>query len=84
MKKLSFSAQIKICIGIQVFCFILATITKYGVFSNVAFVIFGLFFTINPVWPKMWDYADHDKLRLGSRIGGILIVILGVLTRFGV
>lgn len=83
MKKLSFSTQIALCIGVQVFCFILATITKLGIFSNIAFIIWGLFFIINPVWPKMVDYADHDKLKLGLRIGGVLIIILGLITRFG-
>ena len=45
-------------------------------------MIAGLFFVINPVWPKMWDWKDHKYLRLGSRIGGILAIVIGLITRF--
>lgn len=81
-RKLTFQVQMWICIGILIFCFILATITKQGIFSNIAWIIYGLFFIVNPVWPKMWDYADHKKLRLGCRIAGVLAIIVGIMTRF--
>ena len=84
MNRPTFKTQFRICIGILVICFILATVTKQGIFSNIAWIIYGLAFAINPVWPQMWDHADHDKLRLGCRIGGILVIIIGLITRFGV
>lgn len=84
MRKMKFQTQIKVCFGIFIICCILTAITKQGVFLNLTWIIWGLFFAINPVWPTMCDYADHSKLKLGSRIGGILVIILGLITHFGV
>ena len=83
MKKLTFKTQIRICMGILILSFILAHITKQGVFTNIAWIVYGLFFIINPVWPAMWDHADHKKLTLGCRIGGALMILVGLFTRFG-
>lgn len=30
----------------------------------------------------MWDWKDHKYLKLGSRVGGILAVAIGLMTRF--
>ena len=84
MKKLTFKTQFRICMAILIFSFFLATITKCGIFSNIAWIIYGLFFVVNPVWPEIWDYADHKNLVFGCRMGGILVIILGLITRFGV
>ena len=53
MKKLTFRAQIRISMTLFILCFILATITKQGVFNNIGWIVYGLFFIINPVWPQM-------------------------------
>ena len=82
--KLTFYAQIHLGLGIFILCLILAHVTKLGFFSNLGWIIYGLFFLLNPVWPKMWDHADHTKLRRGSRIAGALAIAVGLLTRFGV
>ena len=84
MKKLTFPQQMRLCIGILVLCFLLAIMTKQGIFSNIAWIIYGLFFAINPVWPSMWDHLDHSKLKLGSRIAGVIAIVVGLITRFGV
>ena len=84
MKKLTFKTQFRICIGVLVLSFVLATVTKQGFFSNIAWIVYGLFFIINPVWPEMWNHADHKKMTLGCRIGGVLVIIIGLITRFGV
>lgn len=84
MKKLTFKTQFRICMGILILSFVLAHITKQGVFTNIAWIIYGLFFIINPVWPEMWNHADHNKMRLGCRIGGVLVIVVGLITRFGV
>ena len=63
-------------------CFVIAHVTKCGIFTNLGWMIAGLFFVINPVWPKMWDRKDHRYLKLGSRIGGILAIVIGLITRF--
>lgn len=84
MRKLTFKIQMYISIGILICCFLLATFTKQSLFSNAGWIIYGLFFIINPVWPDTWDWRDHNKLRLGCRIAGVLAILVGLLTRFGV
>lgn len=84
MCKLTFKLQMYISLGILICSFILATCTKQSLFNNVGWVIYGLFFIVNPVWPKSWDWKDHSKLRLGCRIAGVLAILVGLLTRFGV
>ena len=39
MKKLAYHVQIKISVGILLLCFVLAHITKQGVFTNVGWII---------------------------------------------
>lgn len=84
MKKPDFNLQIHLSLGLLILCFILANITKIAWIHNLGWVIYGLFFIINPVWPKSWDWKDHDKLRLGCRIAGALCILVALITRFGV
>jgi len=84
MNKLTFTTQMRLSIGILICSFVLATFTRQGLFNNLGWIIYGLFFIINPVWPKTWDWKDHSKLRLGCRIAGALAIMVGLLTRFGV
>ncbi len=84
MSRLTFRVQIRVSIGIFICCIVLAILTKQSIFHNIGWIIYGLFFIINPVWPVSWDWKDHDKLRLGCRIAGVLAVLVGLLTHFGV
>ena len=84
MKRLTFHTQIRVSLGIFILCLFLAHITKQGIFSNIGWIVYGLFFVINPVWPKSWDHADHSKLRLGARIAGVLAILFGLITRLRV
>jgi len=84
MKKMTWKSQIMTCAGLHAVLFALALITKQGIFNNIAWMIWGLSFIFHPVWPKAWDYADHEKLKLGCRIGGILAILVGLITRFHV
>ena len=84
MKKLTFYMQIRITLGLYSICFILAHVFKQDWLTNVGWIIYGLFFIINPVWPQSWDWRDHNKLRLGSRVAGVLAIIIGLITRFRV
>ena len=49
MKKLTFKTQFRICMGVLILSFVLAHITKQGVFTNIAWIVYGLFFIINPI-----------------------------------
>jgi hypothetical protein len=63
---------------------VMGAIFKNGIFDNIAWVLYGLSLIVFPCWPKAWDHWDHKKLTLGSRIAGVLAVVIGLITRFGV
>ena len=54
-----------------------------GIFSNISWVIYGLLFIINPVYPERYG-NNEKKAKLGVRIAGIICVAVGLLTRFAV
>lgn len=62
----------------------MGAIFKNGMFDNIAWILYGLSHIVFPCWPKALDHADHRKLALGSRIAGVLAVVIGLMTRFGV
>lgn len=85
MKKLSFKTQIRISLVIVVCAFVLGQIVKMGVLHNIGWILVGLLFAVNPVWPEAVDWRDHDELRKGIRIGSVLVIIVfGFLIRYGV
>lgn len=85
MKQVSFKTQGCISLAIIICGFLSAQIFKMGIFHNIVWVLVGLLFVINPVWPQSWDWRNHNELRKGIRIGGVLVVIVfGFLTRYGV
>lgn len=85
MKKLSFKTQGCISLLILACAFLLGQIFKISVFFNIGYILVGLLFVINPVWPKVWDWREHDKMKNGIRIGSVLVItIFGFLTRYGV
>lgn len=55
-----------------------------GIFHNIVWILVGLLFAVNPVWPKSWDWRNHDELKKGIRIGSVLVIIVfGFLIRYG-
>ena len=84
MKKPSYQVQLILCLVFQLLCTVLAHVTKLGYLTNIGWIVFGLVFLLHPVWPKAWDWRDHKQLTRGTRIGGILVIIVGLITRFGV
>lgn len=85
MKQLSFRVQSYISLAIMACAFLLGQIFKMGIFHNIGFTVVGVIFAINPVWPKGWDWQEHDKLKKGIRTGSIIvIVVFGLLMRYRV
>jgi len=85
LKSLSFRAQGYISLGLLMVFFLFAQVFRMGVFHNAGWILAGLLFVINPVWPNAWDWREHDKLKKGIRIVSVLvIVIFGCLMRYGV
>jgi hypothetical protein len=85
MKRITFKPQLCLSLGVLVFSFLLARLFKIGVLYNIGYIIVGLLFALNPVWPQMWDWRDHEVLKKGIRIGGLLIIVIfGLFTAYGV
>ena len=85
MKQLSFKAQVYMSLVILVCVFVLGQFFKMGILHNIGWIIIGLLFLINPVWPKDVDWRDHDELKKGIRIGSVLVIIVyGFLVHYGV
>ncbi len=85
MKHLSFKTQTYISLAIIISAFALGQFFKMGILHNIGWIIVGLLFLINPVWPKAADWRNHDELKKGIRIGSVLVIIVfGFLIRYGV
>ncbi len=86
MKKwqLTFKQQMLVGIGLIILAGILSQVFHNGIFHNIAWVIYGLLFIINPVSPESWAYADPKKMKKGCYIAGAICIIIGILTYFGV
>ena len=80
MLKTSFAGRLAVFVAFLA----LGLIFKNGIFHNVAWSFYGLCMIAYPCWPKAWDHGYHKKLTLGSRIAGVLAVVIGLITRFGV
>ena len=83
MKLLTFARQAWLCLIVFVVCMVLSFTLQIGLFHNAAWIFYGVIFFVHPVWPKVVDWQDPRKLRLGIRIGAGLCIAVGLLTRFG-
>lgn len=82
MKKLTFKRQMQIGIICIILGFVLSEIFHTGIFSNIAWVIYGMLFVVHPIFPKNAAEGKHGKLVL--RIAGVILVLFGLMTHFGV
>lgn len=82
MKKLTFDKQIIIGLAILLMAHICSWIFKQGIFINAAWVLYGLAFIIHPVYPE--KSKDVKNIQLWVRLAGVLCVLVGFITRFGV
>ncbi len=60
---------------------ILSHIFKNGIFSNIAWVFYGLLYVVHPV--DLHSRPLTPKGAVAVRIAGAVIVLLGIVTRFG-
>ncbi len=85
MKPLSFRVQGHMALAVLACAFLFGHFFKAGVFCNIGWILAGLLFVLNPIWPEGWDWKEHDKLEKGIRIGSILVIVLfGFFMRYGV
>lgn len=79
MKNLTFKKQIILGIILIIIGKLLEFTFHNGIFSNIAWILYGLIFLLNPVCPERYD---NKAGKLGARFAGILCIIIGLLTRF--
>lgn len=82
MKKLTFSMLLKIGLGILAVGFILSTIFRQGLFTNIAWGLYGALFAVHPVFPARVTPQKRDLLWM--RLAGLAVVLLACISRFGV
>lgn len=80
MKLLTFKRQIILGIILIIVGNMFAFVFHNGIFSNIAWIMYGLLFIINPLYPE--QYIIERKGKIGARIAGIICIIVGLLTRF--
>ncbi len=83
-RKLTFRLQCRICIFIFLINILLAHLFQTGLFHNLTFLICGGLFLAHPVCPEHWGSAYPDGWERGFRIGGAILMVLGLITRFGI
>lgn len=81
MGKLTFKRQIIGGIILIIAGNILAFVFHKGIFSNIVWIIYGLLFIINPVYPEQYRY-NEAKAKTGARIAGTVCIVVGLITRF--
>lgn len=81
MIKITFKKQVLLGIMLIVVGNILALFLHKGLFANLAWVLYGLILILNPVYPEKYS-NDVKKAKWGSRIAGLICILVGVLTRY--
>lgn len=87
MSWLNCKRQIWLMVGIIILGFILSTLFKQGIFSNIGYALAGLLLVIHPVCPETWKWKygdDERRMKRDCRIAGIAVIFFGLITRFGV
>lgn len=82
MLDITYRQQLRGGIILLLLMHICSTLFHNGIFVNIAWVLYGLSFILHPVCPER--AKEVKNIRLWVRFGGLLCVIIGLITRFGV
>ncbi len=83
MRKPTFNMQAVFAIVVMGLGHLLAVLLHAGLFVNIAWVLCGALFVINPVYPNLGHGVKPEMGALGARLGGIVIIIIGLMLRDG-
>ncbi|WP_455544335.1 hypothetical protein [Intestinibacter sp.] len=84
MKKITFKTEMLIVLVILGIGHLVGYLTTKGIAMNIAWIICGLLYILIPAYPNPNGMADHKKGVTGMRIAGVIIVLFGIITSFGV
>ncbi len=78
MKKLTFSRQLTLGMLIMAICLAITFVAKIEAFQNIAWILYGLLFLINPVVPQNVPDEKIKITKIVIRICSVIIIYLGV------
>ena len=85
MKKVTFKQQVLFGIVLVIIGNSMAFALHNGIFANLSWIIYGIIFLINPVYPERAEWTLGDKkARMVVRICGVICILVGILIRFKV
>lgn len=83
MIKFTFKQQIIITAIVLLGTFLLSILLKQGIFFNLGWIVSGLMFVVNPVYPDLSVNANLDNIEKSIRVVGIVLVAIGMSGFFG-
>ena len=84
MIKFTFKQQIITTAIVLLGTFLLSILLKQGIFFNLGWIVSGLMFVVNPVYPDLSVNANLDNIEKSIRVVGIVLVAIGLSGFFGV
>ncbi len=79
MKKLTYGKQQILILVLLGLGHLLACLLREGYWINLAWMLSGGLFLVNPVYPQ--NVTDHTKGVLWTKIAGVLILLIGLTMR---
>ena len=83
MIKFIFKQQIITTAIVLLGTFLLSILLKQGIFFNLGWIVSGLMFVVNPVYPDLSVNANLDNIEKSIRVVGIVLVAIGLSGFFG-
>lgn len=83
MIKFTFKQQIITTAIVLLGTFLLSILLKQGFFFNLGWIVSGLMFVVNPVYPDLSVNANLDNIEKSIRVVGIVLVAIGLSGFFG-
>lgn len=83
MIKFTFKQQIITTAIVLLGTFLLSILLKQGIFFNLGWIVSGLMFVFNPVYPDLSVNANLDNIEKSIRVVGIVLVAIGLSGFFG-
>ena len=83
MIKFTFKQQIITTASVLLGTFLLSILLKQGIFFNLGWIVSGLMFVLNPVYPDLSVNANLDNIEKSIRVVGIVLVAIGLSGFFG-